>query len=380
MHTHVVIHYGEIGIKKGNRAFFEKALARNIRRKLPELKLKRSYGRFLMELPEDYSASKIKTALSKVFGIANFSFAARAELNLDDIMSKALVVARESPAQTFRVTTNRVNKTFPLTSMQVNEVVGAVVADLRKKVELKNPELDIKIEITNKAAYVYSETSQGLGGLPVGSSGKVVALISGGIDSPVAAWLAMKRGCKCVLVHFHNYTLYSESVKKKIVQLAEKLAEYNGRTKLFIVPFAEIQKEIITKVPAEYRMLAYRRAMLRIAEGIRDQVGAKAFVTGDNLAQVASQTLDNLDVIYSAVARPVIAPLIGYDKKEIIKLAEKLGTYETSILPYEDCCSAFVAEHPATKAKRGELEEFEREMDFELLIGKALERVEVMEF
>ncbi len=379
MHTHVIIHYGEIGIKKGNRIFFEKALARNIRRRLAREKLKRGYGRFVIELNEGSDKNKIESALSSTFGIANFAFAARAELNLDDIISKSVALAKESDAATFRISTNRANKAFPLTSIQVNEVVGGAVMDMGKKVALKNPELEINIEIANKAAYIYSDVCQGPGGLPVGVTGKVISLLSGGIDSPVAAWLAMKRGCKCVLVHFHNYTLYQESVRRKIAQLAEKLSVYNGHTKLYIVPFAEPQKEIIARVPAEYRMIAYRRAMLRIAETIREKEHAKAFVTGDNLAQVASQTLDNLDVIYSVSKKPVIAPLIGYDKKDIIKLAEQLGTYETSILPYDDCCSAFVAEHPATKSTREELEEMEKDIDFDSLINGAVEKAEVLE-
>ncbi len=379
MHTHVIIHYGEIGIKKGNRLFFEKALARNIRRKLSGEKLKRGYGRFVIELNEGSDKNKIASALSSTFGIANFAFVLKSDLNLDDIISRSVALAKESDAATFRISANRANKSFPLTSLQVNEVVGGAVMDLGKKVELRDPELDINIEITNRAAYIYSDIQQGPGGLPVGVTGKVISLISGGIDSPVASVLAMKRGCKCVLVHFHNYTLYQESVKKKIVQLAEKLSVYNGHTRLYVVPFAELQKEIIARVPAEYRMLAYRRAMLRIAEVIRENERAKAFVTGDNLAQVASQTLDNLDVIYSVANKPVIAPLIGYDKKDIIKLAEQIGTYSTSILPYDDCCSAFIAEHPATKSTREELDEMEKDIDFGALIKDAVEKAEILE-
>lgn len=379
MFTHVIVHYGEIGTKKGNRVFFEKVLAKNIRRKLQGEKLKRTYGRFVVELNGSSDINKITSALSSTFGIANFAFAVRAELNLDDIMLKALDVAKEDGAQTFRITTNRVNKNFPLTSMQVNEVVGRAVTDLGKAVDLKNPALEINIEITGKYAYVYAGKIAGPCGLPVGATGKVMALLSGGIDSPVAAWLAMKRGCKAVLVHFHNYTLYKESVRKKITELAEKLSVYSGKTRLYVVPFADVQQSIIQNVPPEYRMLAYRRAMLRIAGKMMEKENAKGFVTGDNLAQVASQTLENLDVIYAAASKPVVAPLIGFDKKDIIRLAEKIGTYETSILPYEDCCSAFVAEHPVTKAKRGELEAFEKNIDRELE-EKAAGQAEVLEF
>jgi thiamine biosynthesis protein ThiI len=380
MFTHVVIHYAEIATKKGNREFFEKALARNIKRKLPQEKLKRDYGRFLIELSGGYDREKIIDALSKTFGIANFSFAAAADLDMNDITMKSLLLAKESDFRTFRVSTRRLNKSFPLTSMQVNEAVGTAVCVEGKSVSLTKPELEINIEIVGKKAYIYSDVIQGPGGLPVGVSGKVVSLISGGIDSPVAAWLAMKRGCKCIFIHFHNYTLYSDSVKNKITRLVKVLSDYNGPTKLYIVPFAGIQQEIIKNVPSEVRMIAYRRAMLRIADQIRQETGGKAFVTGDSIAQVASQTLDNLDVIYSVVSKPIIAPLIGYDKKETIKLAERLRTYEISILPYSDCCSAFIAEHPSLRSTSEELAACEKNLNFGLLAKNAIEKAEVLEF
>ncbi len=379
MYSHVIVHYAEIGTKKGNRPYFEKCLAKNIRRKIDGIQLRRSYGRLVIELDNKSDIEKIHIALSSTFGVANFSFAVKAELNLDDIMAKTLEIAKRSDAATFRITTKRANKSFPLTSIQVNEIVAGPVMDLGKKVDLKDAELVLSIEITNKSAYVYDSAIRGLGGLPVGSAGRVISLVSGGIDSPVASYLAMKRGCKCSLIHFHNYTLYQESVKKKIIGLAEKLATYNGHTRLIIVPFADIQKEIIGKVPSEYRMLAYRRAMLRIAEKFRIDIGAKAYVTGDCIGQVASQTLDNLDVIYSAAEKPIIAPLIGYDKQEIIEIAKKIGTYDTSILPYNDCCSAFVTEHPATKAKKEELEEMEKGIDFEKIITEAIRNTEILD-
>ena len=378
MFTHAIIHYGEIGIKKGNRPMFEKALARNIRLRIPGVRLKRAYGRFVVDL-EGGNLMKTKEALKSTFGIANFSFARYAGFGIDSIKAVALDLASEKKG-TFCVRANRADKGFPLTSMQVNEQVGEAIYNQGRKVDLKNPDFTVYVEIFAKSAFVYSYVEEGPGGLPVGSSGKVISMISGGIDSPVAAYMAMKRGCKCVLVHFHNYTLYQESVKKKIMSLVESLSRYNGKTRLYVVPFADIQSAIVRSIPSEYRMIAYRRAMLRIAERIRQEENAKAFVTGDNLGQVASQTLENLDAIYSASSKPIIAPLIGFDKKDIIKMAEALGTYETSILPYNDCCSAFVALHPATKASKEDLEAMESSVDFIHLEEAALKRAERLEF
>lgn len=373
-YTHIIVRYGEIGTKGRNRPFFEKALVRNIKN-LAGLAAKREFGRLIIELDEGFDKEKITEKLKKIFGIANFSFALKAELDIEDIKKKALLLANSSDKKTFAVKTRRVNKNFPLSSREVNRLVGDVID---KKADLTNPELPIHIEILGKCAYVYTEKIHGLGGLPVGVTGKVVSLISGGIDSPVASWLAMKRGCKVGFVHFHNYTMYGESVKKKITDLVEKLSMYQGKSRLYIVPFREIQQEIIRHVPAEYRMIVYRRVMLCIAEKIREKENARAFVTGDNIAQVASQTLENLDTIYAAAEKPVIAPLIGFDKKDIIDKAKQIGTYSISVQPYEDCCRYLIAEHPVTKSTKEEVEKMEERMELGEKINDAAEKAEVV--
>lgn len=375
--THVIIHYGETGLKAGNRPRFETALAINIRRRVSE-KVRRIGGRLLLTLTPASDRRGIRQALEETFGIANFAFAARVPLDLEAIRAKAVEIAREARPGSFKIATRRANKRFPFTSEEVNRQVGAAVAALGRPVRLHEPDLTIHVEIAFDAAYLYTDVPAGPGGLPVGASGRVMALVSGGIDSPVAALLAMKRGCKCILVHFHNYSFYEAAVRQKILDLAAVLARFNGRTRVLIVPFLELQKGIVNKTPAESRMLVYRRAMFRIAEALCEREGAKALVTGDNLAQVASQTLDNLRVIYAAAQRPVIAPLMGYDKNEIVQLARRFGTYEISIRPYSDCCSAFVARHPTTRGRLEEIEAWEREAELDALIAGAVERTETV--
>ncbi len=375
--THVIIHYGETGLKAGNRPRFETALAINIRRRVPE-KVRRIGGRLLLALSSGSDRSRIRQALEETFGIANFAFAARVPLDLDAIRAKAVEIATQARPGSFKIAARRANKRFPFTSEEINRQVGAAVAALGRTVRLQEPDLTIHIEVAFDATYLYTDVLAGPGGLPVGASGRVMALVSGGIDSPVAALLAMKRGCKCILVHFHNYSFYEAAVRQKILDLAAVLARFNGRTRVLIVPFLDLQKGIVNKTPAESRMLVYRRAMFRIAETLCEREGAKAFVTGDNLAQVASQTLDNLQVIYAAARRPVIAPLMGYDKNEIVGLARRFGTYDISIRPYSDCCSAFVARHPTTRGRLEEIEAWEREADLDPLIAAAVERTEIV--
>jgi thiamine biosynthesis protein ThiI len=378
MYTHFLIHYAEIALKKKNRPLFEIALANNIRRRVKE-EVIWVHGRFVLELTPESDLARLGAILEKTFGVANFAPAVRVPLNMGEIAANAVRIAAASNAATFKVDARRQHKGFPVTSIEVNRAVGAaVVSELRKKVDLDNPELSIRIEITNQGVYVYSNPRPGPGGLPAGVAGRVVALISGGIDSPVAAVRAMQRGCKCILVHFHNYTFYSEQVRNKILALAEKLSDYNGRTKIIIVPFAGVQREIVKNVEPGYRMLSYRRAMLRIAARIAAKADAKAFVTGDSLSQVASQTLDNLAVINHGAALPVLSPLIACDKKEITALAIQYGTFDISTQPYNDCCSAFVARRPVQNAKRETLEEMEQDIDFEALTRDALSGAEVL--
>ncbi|MEM3927628.1 MAG: tRNA uracil 4-sulfurtransferase ThiI [Archaeoglobaceae archaeon] len=363
-----IVHYGEIGVKGKNREFFEKKLVENIQR---FAEAKRRFG--YIEVPY---REGLEEKLKKVPGIRYFGIGFKTGLDIEEIKSAVLDALPET-FESFKISASRRNKNFPMDSMEINKVVGAfVVEKTGKKVKLEKPDVTIWIEIGNEAL-VYSQRFEGIGGLPVGVAGKVVSLISGGIDSPVASFLAMKRGCEIVAVHFFNKTLHSPEIRKKIVMLAEKLSEYQGELKLYMVPFEEVQMEIIRIVPPKLRMVVYRRSMIRMANLIAEKEKAKAIVTGDNISQVASQTLDNLNVIYSASKLAVLPPLLGFDKEEIIALAKKFGTYDISILPYEDCCSLMIAKHPETRARKEIVEEFE---EFEELERNAVENAEVLEF
>lgn len=370
MENVAVVHYGEVGIKGKNREFFERKLIETIKR-ATGVKVRRKYGRIEVEYREG-----LESRLSKIPGIRYFGVGFKTDLDLESIKKAALEVLPDN-FETFKVDTSRSNKSFPMNSVEVNRKVGAfIVENTGKKVDLTNPDVTVWIEICEKEAYVYSKRYEGIGGLPVGVAGRVVALISGGIDSPVAAFMAMKRGCEVVAVHFFNQTMHSTKVREKIRILAEKLAEYQGYMKLYMVPFKDVQFEIINRVPPRLRMVVYRRSMMRMANLIAEKEGCKAVITGDSLSQVASQTLDNINVIYSASKLAVLPPLIGMDKEEIVVLAKRIGTYEISILPYEDCCSFMVAQHPETRAKIGEVVKYE---DFEELERKAVEDSEVLE-
>ncbi len=364
----IIVHYGEIATKGENRAFFERKLVEAIRR-VSDGKVKRRYGRIEVEF-----SSKATERLAKIPGIRYYGVGYKTPLDLDEIKEATLKVLPQS-FNSFRIDTTRSNKSFPLNSIEVNREIGEfVVKKTGKKVDLKNPEVTVWIEICDKEAYVYSVRVEGVGGLPVGVAGKVIALISGGIDSPVAAFMAMKRGCEVVAVHFFNRTLHSPKVREKIRMLAQKLAEFQGRVRLYMVPFQDVQMEIIRNVPPKLRMVVYRRSMMRMANLIAEREGCKGIVTGDSLSQVASQTLENLNVIYSASKIVVLPPLIGMDKEEIIKLARKIGTYEISILPYDDCCSFMIAKHPETRARLEDVVKFE---NFEELEKEAVERSEI---
>jgi thiamine biosynthesis protein ThiI len=369
-----VVHYGELALKGKNRDHFERALIRNIAQRLNGQRVRRQYGRLLIE----GGAPEIGEALRFIPGIKYFAKAESVSLGIEAITGAAVRLAQVALPGSFAIRTKRSNKAFPLTSLEVNRLVGEQVARRTgRAVSLREPELTIHIEIGTEEAYAYADRAAGLGGLPVGTAGKVVSLISGGIDSPVAAFLMMKRGCCVVLLHFFSETLHSPKVRRKITLLGEGLAGVQGRTKLYLIPFGGLQREIIKGIPARYRMLVYRRTMLRIANEIAALERAKALITGDSLAQVASQTLDNLTLIYSISHYPILAPLIGFDKEETIKIAEQIGTYEISIMPYEDCCSFMVAPHPETHGRPELIAELEKGLNLD--IAGALTQAE-MEF
>ncbi len=365
----IVVHYGEIATKGENRAFFERKLIEAIR-KVSNGEVKRRYGRIEVKF-----SSKAMERLAKIPGIRYYGVGYKTSLDMDEIKEAALKVLPES-SKSFRIDASRSNKSFSLNSIEINREVGEfVVKRTGKKVDLKNPDAVVWIEICDKEAYVYSTRVEGVGGLPVGVAGRVVALISGGIDSPVAAFMAMKRGCEIIAVHFFNQTMHSPKVREKIRTLAQKLAEFQGEVRLYMVPFQDVQMEIIKNVPPKLRMLVYRRSMMRMANIIAEREKCRGIVTGDSLSQVASQTLENLNVIYSASKIVVLPPLIGMDKEEIIQLARKIGTYEISIQPYDDCCSFMIAKHPETRARLEDVVKF----DFGELEKEAVERSEIHE-
>ncbi|MBW2983509.1 tRNA 4-thiouridine(8) synthase ThiI [Candidatus Woesearchaeota archaeon] len=379
---YVIIHYAEIALKGGNRAFFEAKLVENIKQALKSQQhdsVKRLYGRIIIKLNKKSNTEKIKEILEQVPGIEYFSFALYSELDINSMEKCLLKLAKDiKKTTTFRITAKKSTKKIKQTSIQINEKLGAaIVKKFGSKVKLKNPKLEFIVEITDDGAFIYTEKLKGVGGLPVGVTGKLVSLISGGIDSPVAAFKMFKRGCTIVFVHFHNYTANKKIVKDKVLKLVQVLTKYQFSSKLYLVPFEALQKEIIAAIPAKHRMIIYRRFMFRIAELVLKKEKAKGFVTGDSLAQVASQTLENLNVIYGSTTKPILAPLIGSDKQEIINLAEKIGTYEISILPYSDCCSFLVAKHPETRAKIEEIKSLEKAFNLKKLVAEALSKTEV---
>lgn len=384
MNDVVVVHYSEIALKGKNREFFEQKLIDNLRKSLAGnvKKAYRRYGRIVCEINDKTDNEKIKTILGLTPGVSYFAFAKRVELNIEKIKKITLEVLKQRNFETFKIEASRSNKRFPLTSREINEEVGEfIVKNLNKKVDLTNPDVTVYIEICEREAFVYSEKHRGIGGLPVGTSGKVVASLSGGIDSPIASFLMMKRGCEVVFVHIFNKTMAGRSVLNKIYKVVEQLSKIQLKSKLYIVPFEKIQKEIIANVPAKYRMIVYRRFMMRILNLIAWKEKAMGIVTGDNLGQVASQTLENLTCIYEVSTLPVFAPLVGMNKEETIDLAKKIGTYEYSIMPYSDCCSFMIAKHPETKAKLRDVLEIERKIEnSSKLIVKAVEKSEIKFF
>ncbi len=355
----IVLHYAEIGTKGGNRRTFEEKLSRNVAGAVGQYgigSIRRESGRLSAALRKGADLEAILDGLGRVPGLAWFAPALSLEPDFEAITKTVVAMASQHPDTTFRVTTSRSHKQFPMKSPEVNREVGAAVVEaMGRKVSLGHPEVTYGVQIDKTRAYVHWDRHEGLGGLPVGTQGTLIALLSGGIDSPVAALQMMLRGCRIHLVHFLNRSISTNRVAKKIKALAERLSLFHGPLNLTIVPFEELQREIVMVVPAKFRMIVYRRMMFRIAERIREEVRGLGFVTGDSVGQVASQTLENLRAIRHGVDWPVYSPLAGASKIEIINRARAIGTYEISIQPHEDCCSFLVAKHPETRARLEEV-------------------------
>jgi len=380
----VICHYSEIGLKGKNRKFFEEKLVNNIKKKLSESsykKVRRISGRILVEL-EEGTEEEVKNNLKKVFGIASFSFAVNCEQKIEEIKKTGSNILKEEKFKTFRISTKRSEKSFYLNSQEINEKVGEWILEKidKAKVNLEKPDITLFIEIVENYSFLYLEKVKGLGGLPVGSSGKVVSLLSGGIDSPVASFLIQGRGSRVIFLHFHAYPFASKESIEKVEKLAEILNEYQLESKLYLVPFSEIQKEILLKTKEKFRVILYRRFMFRIAEQIARKEKAKGLVTGESLGQVASQTLENIGAIEEVVSLPVLRPLIAKDKEEIIKKAEEIGSYKISILPHQDCCSRFLPKHPETKSRIEEVTKEEKKLDVQKLIKETIKNITLKKY
>lgn len=381
---YIICHYGEIGLKGKNRKFFEEQLIINIKLALKGAGfecVKRISGRILIKLKNDSNWGLIKEKLKKVFGIVNFSLAVCCQPDIEEIKKTAFELLSDRKFKTFKIEARRADKKFYLTSQQINELVGEYIRkELKKKVDLENPDITCFVEIVEQYAFLYIEKISGSGGLPVGVSGKAVVLLSGGIDSPVASWYSIKRGLKVVFLHFHAYPYTNKSSIEKVNQIVNILKEYQPNSRLYLVPFGEIQKNILLNTPASLRVILYRRFMVRIAKEVAKKEKAKAIVTGENLGQVASQTIENISVVEEAVNLPILRPLIGFDKQEIIKKAKEIDTFDISILPDQDCCSRFLPQHPSTKADLKEIKNAEKKLNIKSLIKEALKRREVVYF
>ena len=373
----VLVRYHEIALKKGNRAYFTELLKRNLLAAVKDLGAKeiRSLpARLLLTFKNDVPAATLIERMSSVFGVANFSIVERTARDIDALRGRILESLNGDRFQSFRIETQRGDKTFPLTSPEINRQLGAAVQEKSgARVDLENAEFTVTVEILPRDAFFGFNKIAGAGGLPVGSSGRVAALISGGFDSPVAAYRMMQRGCRIIFVHFHSVPYQDKTSQEKVRQLVQLLTRHQFTSRLYMVPFAEIQRQVVAAVARPLRVVLYRRMMLRIAEAIARQEKAKALITGESLGQVASQTLDNMTVIQQAARLPILRPLVGMDKQEIIDQARRIGTFEVSSVPDQDCCQLFVPKHPATKARFIDVEEDETKLDVKDLLRYGME-------
>ena len=383
MNDIILLKQGEIVLKGLNKRAFELRLIQNVQHRLEP------YGKFnvysvqstiYVEPQGSCDMGGALEACKTVFGINSISRAAACEKDKDAIVKTAISYLGDEMrrAKSFKVESKRSDKSFPMTSIQLSQYVGGELSEAfpDTAVDVRHPELTVNIEIRDYAAYVHGPAIEGAGGMPVGSNGRVVSLLSGGIDSPVSTYMAAKRGVRIIPVHFFSFPYTSELAKEKVISLAQILTKYCGKMTIEIVPFTHIQEEIREKCPEEYFTIIMRRFMMRIAQRIADINGCKAIITGENLGQVASQTMEAMGVTEKCCHVPVLRPVICFDKNEIIKIARQIGTFETSILPYEDCCTVFTPRHPRTKPRLEDVEELEKALDVESLVKEAVRNIE----
>jgi thiamine biosynthesis protein ThiI len=380
----VIVHYQEIALKGKNRPWFIARLIRNLRTATADLDVRAVralMGRIEIVLGPGEQWEVVRDRLSRVFGVGNFAKAGRAPLDVEAMAAHILADLGDLQCETSRVSARRADKRFPLTSPQIEREVGGRIKEARGwTVNLSEPELTIHLEALTDEAFYFFGKDRGAGGLPAGVSGRVVCLLSGGIDSPVAAWRMMRRGCRVDFVHFHSYPVLSRASQEKARELARLLTQYQYRSRLLLVPFADLQQQVILTVAPPLRVVLYRRLMMRIAEEVARRHRALALVTGEVVGQVASQTLENMNRITEVVGLPVLRPLVGMDKEEITAQAQRLGTFPISIIPDQDCCTLFTPKHPSTRARRGDVERAETSLPIAGMIERAIAGAVLEEF
>ena len=384
MNEMILLKLGELVLKGLNRRSFEDKLQANIYRRLNHLGQFRVYTRqsttYVEPMTEDCDMDGAWEALKKVFGIVGLSRARACEKDKDAILAAAREYLGDklAAARTFKVETKRADKSFPMTSIQLSQYVGGELDELypNLQVDVHHPELTVHVEIRDYAAFVHADPEPGAGGLPVGINGRAVSLLSGGIDSPVASWMIAKRGVALEMVHFFSYPYTSPEAKEKVLELAKLLTPWCGRLTVHVVPFTAVQEELRRSCPPELFTLIMRRFMMRIAQAVADRCGAKALVTGECLGQVASQTMEAMAVTGAVTRLPILRPVVGMDKEDIVRLAREIGTFETSILPYEDCCTVFTPRHPRLRPRLEEVEAAEAALDVEAMVRAAVEQIE----
>src|SRR5262247_1095134 len=385
----VIVHYHEISLKRGNRPLFLRQLARNLERAVSDLgpvRLRQLTGRILLDLDGNEHPEAVRDRAARVCGVASVALAWRVASTIEAMKAAVAQIVDGRRFPSFRISARRAFKTYPMTSVELNRELGAFVLERighdAARVDLHHAELDIRLEVLPAETFVYVQPTPGPGGLPVGASGTVAALLSGGIDSPVAAWRMMKRGCRVLFVHFHRVPYLPPTSQAKARALVGLLTQWQYDSTLILVPFAEIQREVVLTVPPPARVVVYRRLMVRIAEALARKHGAVALATGESLGQVASQTLSNIARIDEAAGVPILRPLIGMDKLEITDQARRLGTFEISIEPDADCCTLFVPKHPATRMSEHEVSAVELRLDIARLVAAGCDgaSVEACEF
>jgi thiamine biosynthesis protein ThiI len=378
----LLLHYGELGLKGDNRGRFERLLRENIEDRLRaeldrEVNVLRLEGRFVVQVPEA-DLDRASEVLTKIPGIVYFSVANVVNTDLDRMKEVGLQTAKAASFDEFSVRARRPYKGFAHNSRKINEELGQIIVDeLQKDVDLDDPDWTLWLEVMQDRTFIYDQKIRGVGGLPVGVSGPVLTLLSGGIDSPVASYLMMKRGSPNGFIHFHSFPLTDRGGQEKVKELRQKLDQFQGESTLYMVPFADCQQEIVAEAPAEYRIILYRRFMVRIAERIAEGKEYMSLVTGENLGQVSSQTMSNMRSIEDAINMPILRPLLGYDKNDIAALARKIDTYDISIQPHEDCCSYLMPQQPATGSRIPDLKRAEQNLDVDALVEETVDNITV---